>query len=131
MLPSGTSRLLKINYRLREGSSSSLLYRESRHTHHSRREEGDDQSSAELCGISLTNGNDIDALTIHQFPAGKAWTPRRLEINGLKGRRTMCVLAEDKLHYRQFAMDRLYKAEGGQNVSTTEAKRPDIAMSAS
>lgn len=41
----------------------------------------------------------------HSFPPGPTWTPKRMEINGRKGRRAMCVLAQDGLHYRIYDLD--------------------------
>ncbi len=56
-------------------------------------------------GIDLRRLSDVSVHTVHRFPPGRMWTPRSLEINGRKGRRMICVLAEDKLHYRQFDVD--------------------------
>ena len=41
----------------------------------------------------------------HSFPKGLTWTPDRIEINGRKGRRAVCVLAQDALHYRVYDLD--------------------------
>lgn len=36
----------------------------------------------------------------HSFPKGPSWTPERMDINGRPGKRAICVLAQDALHYR-------------------------------
>ena len=47
-----------------------------------------------------------EGLTVqHTFPAGPIWTPECIEINGRKGRRAVCVLAQDRLRYRVFDLD--------------------------
>ena len=43
---------------------------------------------------------------------GPTWTPERIEINGRKGRRAVCVLAQDRLRYRVYDLDSLTPAEG-------------------
>ncbi|KAL8656732.1 MAG: hypothetical protein Q9210_000073 [Variospora velana] len=103
-LPLDSSRLLNIHYRPRDLSSSSLLY----HAQQPIGEEG----SAEPHSIDLRNPKEVAARTIHRFPADEAWAPRRLEVNGRKGRRILCVLAEDNLHYRQYAIDSLVERDG-------------------
>ena len=44
-------------------------------------------------------------LVRHSFPPGPTWTPKRMEINGRKGRRALCALAQDGLHYRVYDLD--------------------------
>ena len=48
----------------------------------------------------------------YTFPAGPTWTPESLEINGRKGRRAVCVLAEDRLRYRVFDLDSFSSLDG-------------------
>lgn len=103
----GVPCLLKIEYRLCERATSSLYYRERRLTQQSPGEQGDHRSSAESGGVDLRDEKDVAARTVHTFPAGKAWMPQKLEINGRRGRRTICVLAQNKLQYRQLAIDEL------------------------
>lgn len=123
----GDSYLLKIEFRLREGSYSSLVYREGNLTRQLRVAERDGRMSAERSGINLRNEKDVAALIVQTFPAGTAWMPQRLEINGRRGRRTICVLAENKLQYRQFAIDELYKTDS-QSVKTKKLRKPDVAI---
>lgn len=126
----GVSRLLEIEFRLREGSNSSLVYREGHLIRQPRVAEGDSWSSAEPGGIDLRVEKDVAARTVHTFSAGTAWIPQRLEVNGRRGRRTICVLAENKLQYRQLAIDKLYKADS-QNITTKKLRKPDLAMTTS
>ena len=56
-------------------------------------------------GLDITKREIVDGLTRHTFPSSASWAPERLEINGRKGRRVICVLAKDKLHYRVFDVD--------------------------
>ena len=41
----------------------------------------------------------------HTFPHGLEWAPEKIEINGRKGRRIVCVLAKDKINYRIYDID--------------------------
>lgn len=45
------------------------------------------------------------ACTWLEFPAGVSWAPESLAVNGRKGRRIVCVLAQDRLHYRVYDLD--------------------------
>ena len=60
---------------------------------------------AESTGIDLTKPKSIADCTIYTFPTDPSWAPKSLEVNGRKGRRMICVLADDRIHYRQFDMD--------------------------
>ena len=55
--------------------------------------------------VDLTRPETLEACTWIEFPAGITWAPEKMEINGRKGRRVICVLAQDKLHYRIFDLD--------------------------
>ena len=55
--------------------------------------------------LDLADADTMTGYERHTFPAGKSWTPARLEINGRKGRRVMCVLAEDLIRYRLYDID--------------------------
>ncbi|MCJ1379769.1 hypothetical protein MMC17_002872 [Xylographa soralifera] len=41
----------------------------------------------------------------HTFPSGSSWTPEIIEVNGRKGRRAICVVAQDRMHYRIYDLD--------------------------
>ena len=57
-----------------------------------------------------------------EFDRGVSWTPQRLEVNGRKGRRAVCVLAEDLFHYRVYDLDARSEAQmhEGALVRTSE-----------
>lgn len=99
----GVPRLLQINYRPMGGSHKTPRYREQDLTLGG--DEVDDDGIPRRIDVNLTNPNDVNHHTIHRFPAGKTWIPQRLEVNGRKGKRTICVVAEDRVHYCQFALD--------------------------
>ncbi|KAH0543232.1 hypothetical protein FGG08_002396 [Glutinoglossum americanum] len=55
--------------------------------------------------LHIHEGN-IHEFSCHFFPATEAgFVPEMLEINGRKGRRVVCVLGRDRLHYRVFDLD--------------------------
>ena len=70
--------------------------------------EGDAEKSTRINSFVLEQSTH---LLRHSFPKGPAWTPERIEINGRKGRRAMCVLAEDTLHYRIYDLDSMPNEE--------------------
>lgn len=53
----------------------------------------------------------MDQFVQHIFPTGLAWTPERIEINGRRGRRIICVVAKDKTRYRIHDLDSLHETE--------------------
>ena len=85
---------------------------------------GDRASSNDSTVLDLSNEANLKQYICHSFPAGSIWTPQRLEVNGRKGRRAVCVIAEDSLHYRIFDLDssrEVDEAEGqeiGENDSS-------------
>ncbi|KAL8664050.1 MAG: hypothetical protein Q9202_003342 [Teloschistes flavicans] len=95
------SRLVRIGYRPQDKFSSGLTYKS-----------GSLDSTAKSCEYDLRNPKALAQHTIHKFPAGQAWTPQTLEINGHVGK-MICVLAEDKVHYRQYVINRLDKEADG------------------
>ena len=54
-----------------------------------------------------------------EFPAGVSWAPERIEVNGRKGRRVVCVFAQDRFHYR------VYDLDGAAEVETEEREDPE------
>ena len=60
----------------------------------------DDHFSIDLPGPDVAS-----EYTWQEFPQGVSWTPERLEVNGRKGRRAICVLAQDGFHYRVYDLD--------------------------
>lgn len=70
-------------------------------------------------GLDLTKREIADEVTWHTFPSSASWAPEKLEINGRKGRRVVCVLAKDKLHYRVFDADKNVQNEGAGDTDKT------------
>jgi anaphase-promoting complex subunit 4 len=56
--------------------------------------------------------------TRHTFPQDASWAPERIEINGRKGRRVVCVIAQDKIHYRIFDLDTPIDGDNMDNEAT-------------
>ena len=65
-------------------------------------QDSDTDSTPEIHTVDLEQSSH---LIRHSFPSGPTWTPKRMEINGRKGRRAICVLAKDSLHYRIYDLD--------------------------
>ena len=40
-----------------------------------------------------------------ELPGGVLWAPQRVEVNGRRGRRAACILAEDSFTYRIYDLD--------------------------
>ena len=55
--------------------------------------------------MMLSDQRKMEEQTWIKFSPGVSWTPQRIEINGRKGRRAACVLAEDGFHYRVYDLD--------------------------
>ena len=55
--------------------------------------------------LDISSDDEVKQFIQHTFPDGPSWTPQRLEVNGRKGRRAACVVAEDRIHYRIFDID--------------------------
>ena len=73
---------------------------------------------------------DIHVFSRHFFPATTeaGFVPEKLEVNGRKGRRVVCVLGRDRLHYRIFDLDG--EAEDGtEGGEEEEEEADDDAMS--
>lgn len=56
----------------------------------------------------------------HNFSVGPMWIPESIEINGRKGRRAICVLAQDRLRYRVYDLDSSTPEEGTPSVSESD-----------
>lgn len=79
----------------------------------------DSAEGVEACPkIDLSDAGQCRACTWHEFPAGVSWAPGRLEVNGRKGRRVICVLAKDNFHYRIYDLDNPSNAEEAEDVRT-------------
>lgn len=53
----------------------------------------------------------MDHLVQHTFLTDLLWTPERIEINGRRGRRIICVVGKDKARYRIHDLDSVHEAE--------------------
>lgn len=68
--------------------------------------------------VRLSDPKEMEEHTWIEFGPGVSWTPQRIEINGRKGRRVACVLAEDGFHYRVYDVDnRDQEIDGGDAMS--------------
>ena len=76
--------------------------------------------------IDLSAPDIASAYTWQEFPEGASWTPERMEINGRKGRRVICVLAQDRVHYRVYDLD---GSTGDAEVQDTRTEGSDEVMS--
>ncbi len=68
--------------------------------------------------LDLSETSTYRACTWLEFPVGVSWVPERLEVNGSKGRRAICVLAQDRLHYRIYDLDSSSGAVDAQDAKT-------------
>ena len=73
-------------------------------------------ASETVTRLDVTKPDIMDELTWHNFPSSTLWAPEKLEINGRKGRRVICVLARDRLHYRMFDVDSHTRNEAGDDA---------------
>lgn len=68
----------------------------------------DSESTAEYTSSSVMDISDTEKeneYTWLKFPEGISSMPRVMEVNGRKGRRAICVLAQDNFHYRIYDLD--------------------------
>jgi anaphase-promoting complex subunit 4 len=65
----------------------------------------DDASIVEnWADTKITEENLVD-YSRHHFSVDDGFTPEKIEVNGRKGRRVVCVLGADRLHYKMFDLD--------------------------
>lgn len=69
-------------------------------------------------GLDLSDPAVANACTWRELPEGVSWTPERMEVNGRKGRRAICVLARDGFHYRVYDLD---SSLGGEQNAVTDS----------
>ena len=75
------------------------------------------QLASTAANLDLSKGRTMKHYVKHTFPEGPTWTPERIEVNGRKGRRAVCVVAEDRIHYRILDIDTpIAEAEVGEEV---------------
>ncbi|KAM0799702.1 anaphase-promoting complex, cyclosome, subunit 4-domain-containing protein [Usnea florida] len=66
--------------------------------------------------IDLSNPDVANAFTWQKFPEGVSWSPERMDVNGKKNRRAICVVAQDRFNYRVYDLD---SSRGGEVVEET------------
>lgn len=76
--------------------------------------------------IDLAGPNVASAYTWQELREGVSWTPERMEVNGRKGRRVICVLAQDRFHYRVYDLDSF---SGGDECQDTRTEGSEEVMS--
>ena len=120
-IPLASSYLLNVAFRKAVSMSEGLAYEEYQNS--------DDQGAGKASTTTVFKLDPLDAkanhVLQHTFPAGPTWTPECLEINGRKGRRAVCVLAEDRLRYRVFDLDSFSSIEG---TSANDTDGEDAVM---
>lgn len=76
--------------------------------------------------MTSISDQEVD-LEYSQHTFDSLFRPARLEVNGRKGRRVVCILAEDNLHYRVFDLDS--SSRDGQADSSGEGSESVSVMS--
>lgn len=74
-------------------------------------------------GLDVSFVSSLAPYSRHIFPQESAFQPEKLEVNGLKGRRVVCVLDQDGLRYKVFDLD--------SSVNTTRTHHSDDEVSMS
>lgn len=108
-----SSRLFRIPYRGTASASGELVYATMNEGKVGQRMDGNHDHFS----IDLSDPDVASAYTWQEFPEGVSWTPERMEINGRKGRRVICVLAQDRVHYRVYDLD---SSSGGEEDARAE-----------
>ncbi|EOD47257.1 putative anaphase-promoting complex component cut20 apc4 protein [Neofusicoccum parvum UCRNP2] len=54
---------------------------------------------------SLDTAEDWQPLVRHVFPASERFAPVKIDVNGRKDRRVVCVLGDDLKHYKIYDLD--------------------------
>lgn len=103
---SAASCLFRLNYRQTGGRNQPLQYKKI----------GGALDGA--CSIDFSDPEEAGPYVWLEFPTGVSWAPERLEVNGRKGRRAVCVFAQDRFHYRVYDLD-------GSSEIEEEAERKD------
>lgn len=78
-------------------------------------------AKSHTAGVGLQNLEQLAHHTRQTFPPGVSWAPERMDINGRKGRRVMCIVAQDKKRYR------MYDVDSNPDVEDPEDGRGDVS----
>lgn len=116
-----SSYLLSISYRKQAFSSESLFYQK---TASEKEDEAGVQVRAAAAALDLDLSDEklLNQLLRHTFPEGPAWTPERIEINGRKSRRSICVVAKDMVTYRVLDLDSLHESRDESEEETNSGR---------
>lgn len=96
-----SSRLLSIDYRKNTDASSGLEYT----TQALEGKSVAESAKSVTASLNLQDTEQAAQHTRHTFPPGVSWAPEKMDINGRKGRRVICVVAQDKKRYRMYDVD--------------------------
>ena len=118
--PQASSYLLSVPYRKETISSEGLRYTRVSKMDDTNLQGGPEIHEAIAPSIDLSDQKYMDQFVLHKFPTGLSWTPERIEINGRKGRRIICVVAKDNMRYRIHDLDTLHEAEESQENRNDE-----------
>ena len=70
--------------------------------------------------LDLSSSALLDPYVHHTFEAGNpTWTPWRLEVNGRKGRRAVCVISQDRLRYILYDLDSSHEEDEEEEIKNT------------
>ena len=108
-----SSRLLSVDYRTKSDASGGLQYTAAEA---SPGKGVTGLTEADAPSLDLQDQEHMAGLTRHVFPGGDSWAPEKMDINGRKGRRVMCVVARDKKRYRIYDVDNYPDLEEPENI---------------
>lgn len=75
--------------------------------------------------IDFTDVDHLDRYLWITFEHDISWIPEKLEVNGKKGRRVVCILAQDQHHYRVYDLDNFH----GEEVKATQDQDTSMHIS--
>ena len=96
--------MLRIPYRKRSDRSETLAYTVMANQNVTNAK-GTARRANIIPSMDLADPEHLRTYTWLEFPPGVCWTPQRMEVNGRKGRRVICVVAQDNFHYRVYDLD--------------------------
>ena len=67
--------------------------------------------------MDLSRTDTMKRYIQHTFHSGPSSAPESIEVNGRKGRRAICVVTEDRTHYRIFDLDPPKVENGLDNIA--------------
>ena len=109
--------MLSINYQKKTDASSGLLYITAEGSQGNSVATSNESYTGATASLDLQDPERLAEHTRHIFPAGASWGPERMDVNGRKGRRVMCVVAQDKKRYRIYDVDSNPDLEEPQDIT--------------